>query len=139
MRFTPVRRGKGAIASARHRAEVWPQILRRAGYVCEACGQSTVIEWSHLLGRGSTGLRLGDAWANLPECGAALCRPCHRSIDLALDLELRTALRWTAYWRLAHRFGIFADPELADTSPEDAIRALVRHLEDKGKTPEEGK
>lgn len=105
-------------------------VLSRAHYNCEMCGAQRVrLDLHHVTGRGNV---IGQPWCDIPELCLALCRECHRAVELSpaamLAARLTACRRFWAVYNRARPAG----------NPLDQIRELVRDLEARGITPSPG-
>ncbi len=124
MKYTPIKKiGRRGRVMMGIRKDVWPRVLARARYRCEGCGGQKPLEWAHLFGRPTTGLRLGP-WANLPALTAALCRNCHNGVDRHTDKQLTERLQFEALRRL--------EDGTMSLSGDGTIRTLIMGLEATG-------
>jgi hypothetical protein len=147
--MTPLRaRGKRYTEreAARHRISL--DLHKRAEYRCEGCGirdqDASHLDWHHLGGSRGTGLGLGD-WADSLELAALLCHDdprnghvgCHTIAHNDPKGALRYRLLREAGERLRLRAGNHCTAESlrAEIDPADAIRMLVRRLEETGVDP----
>lgn len=111
-------------------------VQKRAGWACEGCRSNMrPLEIAHLAGRNNKGV--GEPWASSAELTAALCSSaygvtgCHQKIDRALDPSLLNRLREDALERLVFHYPA---PYPSGGEPLDAIREVIRYLEDAGWT-----
>ena len=136
LRYTPLKRTPGPRAkeNQRMRAKVWPAVLRRDGFKCAVCGALGVqLVGHHVAGRPGSGLCLGE-WANSEELLTALCEGCHREAHVGAG-QLREKLMRQGGSRLFYRRPE-PRPVIAQFSPQERIRELVRQLEALGLRPD---
>ncbi len=121
-------RGARTIRWERWHAHSRVKVMWRSKGRCEACEESQgPFEWSHLVGRGNN---ISEPWCSTPELTAALCIPCHNSIDRNVAPQRLAHLRTDALERLCQTYGLDYVDSLLD--PLDAIRAVVRTLDAAG-------
>jgi hypothetical protein len=131
IRYTPIRKkGRRGLLMDRIRANVWPAVLRRAGYLCEGCGHRKPLEWAHVFGRPGSGFCLG-AIADCAELTTALCRDCHNGLDRDTDAVLKNRLWVTALVRLVEAT-IGMSPQVSLVSFKVGVRETVRLVEESG-------
>lgn len=105
-------------------------VLSRARYRCEMCGAQRVrLDLHHVTGRGHI---VGQPWCDTPELCLALCRKCHRAVELDPTAMLAARLTACRHFRVAYgqRFRPYSG------APLDHIRELIRDLEARGITPD---
>jgi len=125
------KKGKRGLLMDRIRANVWPLVLRRAGYLCEGCKGRKPLEWAHVFGRPGSGFCLG-AIANSVELTTALCRDCHNGLDRGTDAVLRNRLWVTALVRVVEATIGLAPPPGGSKAVSLDVRGTIRMVEDAG-------
>lgn len=79
------------------------------------------MDWAHLFGRRQI---ISEPWCSSPELTAALCRPCHQSIDRGLAPYLQKGLRLRAIHSLCEATGA-TPPVWCMDDPLGAMRVVV--------------
>lgn len=111
-------------------AEMRRLIRRRSQGWCErrSCN-SRATDPHHVFGRGSTGARLGDRWANESSLCTDLCRGDHNRVTDG-DQALAYELKWEAICRLAIKYDLPAPVALrTDDDLNDFVREMIREIE----------
>lgn len=116
-------------------AEMRRIVRRRSGGMCErrSCVFRAAPGAHHVFGRGGTGARLGDRWANDTALCTDLCQGDHDLVtrgDQALDYELK----WAAICRLAVKYDWGVPVAMITDNLNDFVRGMVRDIEAKEKS-----
>lgn len=98
---------------------------------CEVNGcRLKASDCHHVFGRGGTGARLGDRWANHPALGTDLCYGHHQQFHRGRDREFISDLQWAAICRLAIAEGTEAPVVPKENfNANDYVRQMIRDLE----------
>lgn len=103
---------------------------------CEVAGcRLQAAECHHTFGRGGTGARLGDRWANHPALGTDMCMGHHFQFHRGQDRAFIAEVQWAAICRLAVAEGCDPPVVLREAfNGNDYVRSMIRDIEAREKT-----